>query len=259
MKFISLVLFSLVTLIFSSCLDTEEKIVVNADNSGSYSMTLDLGKMLEMAATMGAKPDSDRAKEKKDTTIYLKNYLDTATNITAEEKALYRDGVLSMKMDEEKNEMKIVVSCPFKKIGDLASIKNNFFNVIQKLKAFENATGEKSKGNDSEDVKMGMKSTNPIGDQFTFLASAGKISNTINNIEAYKAKIAADSSLAMMSQMSAMIGDFKYRTVLVLPKVVKKYDGPGSSISTDKKTLTFETTLTEMMEHPEKVSYIVEY
>jgi hypothetical protein len=45
----------------------------------------------------------------------------------------------------------------------------------------------------------------------------------------------------------------------VLPKVVKKYDGPGSSISTDKKTLTFETTLTEMMEHPEKVSYIVEY
>jgi uncharacterized protein YeaC (DUF1315 family) len=146
MKFISLVLFSLVTLIFSSCLDTEEKIVVNADNSGTYSMTLDLGKMLEMAASMGAKPDSDRTKEKKDTTIYLKNYLDTASNITAEEKALYRDGVLSMKMDEEKNEMKIVVSCPFKKIADLASIKNNFFNVIQKLKAFENATGEKSKG-----------------------------------------------------------------------------------------------------------------
>jgi hypothetical protein len=258
MKFITLVLFTLVTIIFSSCLDTEEKIVVKADNSGTYSMTLDLSKMLEMAASMGAKPDSGNTKEKKDTTIYLKNYLDTATNITAEEKALYHDGMLSMKMDEENNEMRIVVSCPFKKISDLPSIKNNLFNVIQKLKAFENATGEKSKGNDNE-MKMGMKSTNPISDQFTFLASAGKISNTITNIEAYKAKIAADSTLSMMSQMSAMMGDFKYRTILVLPKVVKKYDGPGSSISTDKKTLTFETTLTEMMEHPEKVSYLVEY
>ena len=259
MKFFKPLFFFLFTAILSSCLDSEEKIVINADNSGTYSMTLDLGKMLEMASTMGAKPESGKPKEKKDTTVYLKNYLDSATNLTAEEKALYRDGVLSMKLDEEKNELKIVVSCPFKKISDLAAIKTNLFNIIQKVKAFENATGEKPKEGENEDVKAGMKSTNPVGDQFTFLAAPGKISNTINNIETYKAKIASDSALSMMSQMSGMMGDFKYRTILVLPKLVKKYDGPGSTISADKKTLTFETTLTEMMEHPEKVSYVVEY
>jgi hypothetical protein len=260
MKIIKLVICLLSAGILSSCLDSEEKIVINSDNSGTYTMTLDLGKVLEMAASMGAKTDSDKVAQKKDTTIYLKGYLDSASNLTAEEKALFREGVLTMKLDEVENEMKIVVSCPFKKIEDLTAIKNNFFNVIQKVKAFEKATGEKSKeDSESPDMKMGMKSTNPIADQFKFLASPGKISNTIIDLQAYKNKIATDSTLTMMSQMTAMMGDFKYRTIFVLPKAVKKYDGPGSTISTDKKNLTFETTLTEMMEQPEKVSYVVEY
>jgi hypothetical protein len=260
MKFIKVAICLLFTGVLSSCLDSEEKIVINSDYSGMYTMTLDLSKMLEMAASMGAKPDSGKMAEKKDTTIYLKNYLDSATNLTQEEKALYREGVLSMKLDEVANEMKIVVSCPFKKISDLAAIKSNFFNVIQKVKAFENATGEKNnEAVENPDMKKGMQSTNPVADQFTFLAVPGKISNTIVDIQAYKNKIASDSTLTMMTQMSGMMGDFKYRTIFILPKPVKKFDGPGGSISTDKKSLTFETTLTEMMEHPEKVSYVVEY
>ena len=106
---------------------------------------------------------------------------------------------------------------------------------------------------------MGARSTNPMGDQFTFHAAPGVISNTVTNIEAYKTKVASDSSLAMMQQMSGMMGDLKYRTILVLPKPIKKFDGPGSTVSTDKKSVTFETNLTEMLEHPEKISYKVEY
>ena len=106
---------------------------------------------------------------------------------------------------------------------------------------------------------MAIKSTNPVADQFTFFAAPGTISNTINNLELYKTTIASDSSLSMMQQMTGMMGDFKYRTILVLPKAAKKYEGPESIVSPDKKTITFETTLTQMMEHPEIVSYKVEY
>jgi hypothetical protein len=208
----------------------------------------------------GGNSNPDKVKEKKDTTIYLKDLLSSADNLTQEEKVLYKDGMVHVKLDEAQNEMKIIMSTPFKNAVDLVEIKNNFPAVLNKLKAFEKATGEDNKqGDDGEDMKMGAKSANPVGEQFTFFADKGKISYTIKDIEAFKKNVADDSTLSMMSQMTTMMGDFNYRTILVLPKTVKKYDGPGSSISDDKKTLTFSTTLTEMLEHPEKVSYIVEY
>jgi hypothetical protein len=251
----------LFAVILSSCLDTEEKIVVNADNSGTYSMTMDLGGIFKMANSMGGdKNNPDKIKEKKDTTIYLKNLMNAADSLTPHEKALYKDAFIKVKLDEEKEEMKIVMSSPFKNMADLTEIKNNFPAVMNKLKAFEEAAGDKAKSNeDGGDMAMGSKSANPVGDQFTFLASPGAISNTITNIDAFKKLVATDSSLSMMTQMTSMMGDFNYRTVIVLPKAVKGYDGPGSTISTDKKTVTFFTTLTEMLEHPEKVSYKVKY
>ena len=261
MKNLKFAIAFLFTLVLSSCLDTEEKIALNADNSGTYSLSIDLSKMLEMAASMGGdQSNPDKVMEKKDTTIFIKDMLNSADILTTEEKALYKDAVINVKLDEAKSEMKIVMSSPFRNAVDLMEIKKNFPTVMNKLKAIEKATNEEGKeGGSAEDMKMGAKTTNPVGDQFTFLAGKGIISNTITDIEAFKKNVAADSTLGMMTQMTAMMGEFNYRTMIVLPKSVKKYDGPGSTISTDKKTLTFVTTLTEMLEHPEKVSYKVEY
>lgn len=261
MKNLKFALVFLVAGILSSCLDTEEKIVMNANNSGNYALSIDLSKMLEMAASMGGDQSGpDKVKQKKDTTIYIKDMLNNAENLSAEEKALYKDATINVKLDEVQNQMKIVMSTPFNNASDLMEIKKNFPGVMNKLKAFEKATGEEGKEpGDGADMKMGAKSTNPVGDQFSFLAGKGIISNTINDIEAYKKNVAADSSLNMMTQMTSMTGDFNYRTIIVLPKAVKKYDGPGSIISPDKKTITFNTTLSEMLEHPEKVSYTVSY
>jgi len=52
--------------ILSSCLDTEEKIVLNPDNSGNFSMTADMGRVLQMASTRGSDlADPENAKVKK--------------------------------------------------------------------------------------------------------------------------------------------------------------------------------------------------
>ena len=247
--------------VLSSCLDTEEKIVINADNSGSYSMSFDLGRMFKMLSSMGGdKANPDKIKEKKDTTIFLKDLMNATDSLTAEEKILYKDGKVYLKLDEEKDEMKIEMSTPFKNMSDLASIKNNFTTVLNKLKAFDKATGEKQKLNVEEaGMDAGAKSANPVSDQLTFKAAPGSVSNTINDIAAFKNKVATDSTFSMISQMTAMTGDFNYHTIIILPKAVKGYDGPGSTISTDKKTITFNTTLKEMVAHPEKVSYLVKY
>jgi len=91
------------------------------------------------------------------------------------------------------------------------------------------------------------------------MAAPGLISNSIANIEAFKNKVSTDVTLGKMSQMTALMDDFSYHTIIVLPKTIEKYDGPCSTITDDKKILHFETTLTETLEHPEKVSYKVEY
>ncbi len=246
--------------ILSSCLDTEENIVLNADHSGTYSMKLDLGRMLKMAASLGAEDSNpEKVKEKRDTTIFLKDLMSDTDSLTVSEKKLYKDAKIYLKLDEANDEMKIEMSSPFKNGTDLMEIKKNFSTVLNKLKAFDKATGEKAKSNEGGDMTMAAKSANPVNDQFTFMAGAGIISNTITDIAAFKATIAGDSTLGMMTQMTSMMGDFNYKTVIVLPGAVKKYEGPASSVSADKKTLTFSTTLAEMLENPEKVSYKVEY
>ncbi|MEO6550523.1 MAG: hypothetical protein ABIN94_21130 [Ferruginibacter sp.] len=259
MKHLKIVFACMVTIVLASCLDTEEKIQLNANNSGTYSLTIDLGRMLKTASSLGSVSES-KVKEKKDTIIYLKDVLNSAENITAAEKALYMDAMVKVHINEAKDEMILEMSSPFKNSTGLAELKNNFPAMMSKLKVFQNATGDSDKaGVESEDSKIDKKSINPVGDQFSFMISPGKISNKVINLNAFKKKIANDSTLGMMRQMTSMMGDFDYRTIIVLPKTVKRYDGPGSSISADKKTLTFFTTLSEMLEHPEKASYELEY
>ncbi len=247
--------------VLSSCLDTEEKIVLNNDNSGIYSMTLDMGRLLGMAASMGGdKPDQEKVKEKKDTVVYLKDMVNSADNLTPEEKATFQNAVISIKMDEAQNEMKIVMSSPFNNTAGLMKIKKNFATVVNKVKAFEKASGEHATPEgDVGEMKMDAASVNPVEDQFTFMVAPGLIFNSITNIKTFKEKLVSDSALGKMSQMTAMMGDINYRTIIVLPNAVKRYDGPNGTITDDKKTLHFATTLTDIMEHPEKVSYKVEY
>ncbi len=264
MKKIKFFLAFFLALALYSCVDTEERIVINADESGTYSLTIDLGKLIELANQMI--PDSARTskpKEKKDSIIYFKNFIDTAQNLTAEEKALYRDGYLHIDMDEANNKMKVEMGCPFKNSNQLTLVKNNFLKVADKLNLF-NKTKDQSLNDMTDNTEGGEKgfddkSINPMGKNGLFTAAPGKISNVINVTDEMKKNMANDSTLAMMQQMTMMTGEMTYRTVIVLPKTVKIAEGPGKILSADGKTVTFSFSLTDVMGTPEKASYKIEY
>ena len=264
MNKIKIFLTFLLALTLYSCVDTEERIVINADETGTYSLTIDLGKLIELTNQM--MPDSTRdskPKEKKDSIIYFKNFIDTAQNLTAEEKVLYRDGYLHIDMDEANNKMKVEMGCPFKNSNQLTQVKNNFLKVADKLKLF-NKTRDTDHDNiidNSADAEKGFddKSINPIGGNSTFTAAPGKITNVVNVTDEMKKSMANDSTLTMMQQMTMMTGEMTYRTVIVLPKAAKLSEGPGKILSADGKTVAFSFSLTEMMETPEKASYKIEY
>lgn len=261
-------LFSLVCLIFicgiSGCIDTEEKIIINADNSGTYSLTMEMGKMIEMANQMGAgQNNAEKPKEKKDTVIYFKDALNASDQFTPAEKALFANAFCAVKLDEGNAEMNISINCPFANISQLAEVKEKLGEVMSKLKVMDQLGDKKSPLSESVDEAGDggsfNKTVNPGSEFYKFSAAPGKISCQIADKEGLKNKLANDSSLTMLQQMTALTGEMTYTTIIVLPSPVKKLNGAKGVLSDDKKTITYKLGLTDMITHPEEMEYEIDY
>lgn len=260
-KKICLVVVISFSLLLTSCLDTEEKIVINSNNSGNYTVTIDMGKLLKLAEQMGgAEKDDAKEKEKKDSTVYFKTYIDTSTVLTAKEKEMYKDGSMRIKIDEAANEMSIIIKFPFNNVAVLPELKANYMKMLDKLNISDKVKSKED--NDEEqmpDISKNKDALNPTQQAYSFTATPGKLTNTLVDRSLITDKLAKDSSMQMMQQMTLMMGDMNYKTVIVLPKPAKKYNGNEVQASADKKTLTFITTLTDILNRPEAAEYSVEY
>lgn len=249
------------SLFMTACLDAEEKIVINKNNSGLYSLTMDMSKMLALMEQMGStEKDPLKELETKDSTVYFKEHVDTSTVLTAREKELIRDGNLRIKVDEAAKEMKVMLNFPFKNMADLPELKKTYITAIDKLgisKKLEK--GEDGPGDIPDDVAGNKNLLTPGQEAYSFSAAPGKIANTLVNKELFNNKVLQDSSLQMMQQLSVMMGDMNYKTTFVLPGGVKKYKGNNVEVAPDKKTVTFFTTLTDLINRPEAAEYSVEY
>lgn len=260
MKFLK-ILFALLPLSFiCSCVDTEENIVINEDNSGTYTSIMDMSKMLAMLSMMGSENNADKKMENMDSLIHLKDLMSSADSLSASEKELYKDGTIRIKLDKTNAEMKIIMSCPFKSIDKLAEIKENFMVVLNKMKAFEKVSGKEENAADKmgDDNEM-QKAFNPNTVPNRFTAAPGLIENSIPDPQSVKNTFLTDSSMIMMKQMVAMMGMPTYKTVITAPRQIKSYSGNNPLLSTDKRSVTFTNTFTEMLEQPEKMAYKVEY
>jgi len=247
--------------LLSSCLNIEERIVIKNDNSGTYSLSIDMSKLMETIAQMGQSIDSASKNKKVDTTIALKGYIDTAKSLTPAEKALYRNSMVSIKMDMPDNIAKIKIECPFTTINDLSVVKKNLFSVISRLDVTKAAASSLTQGSSlpaGTNLDAASQAGSPMAQFFTFTAVPGKISYVINNKAGLDKEMAGDS-IQQMKQMSMFMGDFLYSTIFVLPREVKKFSGPGMSISDDKKTVTFKRHFDDLTDNVENLEYKIEY
>jgi hypothetical protein len=248
----------------TACIDTEEKIVINADNSGTYSLTMEMGKMIEMANQMGAgQNNAEKPKEKKDTIIYFKDALMASDQFSPAEKALFANAFCAVKLDEANAQMNISINCPFTNISQLAEVKEKLGGLMNKLKIMDQLGDNKSPLTESvDDAGEGgnfNKTVNPGAEFYTFSAAPGKISCKIVDKEGLKTKLANDSSLTMLQQMTAMTGEMTYKTIIIVPSPVKKLNGAKGVLSDDKKTITYKLGLTDMITHPEEMEYEIDY
>lgn len=257
MKKITAFIFISICILFVSCVDVEEKIFIGADNSGTYTMVMDMGKLIEMMKSF--KPgETDKLNQLKDTTILFKDLLaKDGAEFTAEEKAMLERGKMSIYADADKDEMTITTFLPFNNMEQLAWIKLHSGEIFKKLKPNKSLLqGEDDMQIGGEDIATGDMpiGINPSQSAYTFKTENSRISNSLTD----KSKISGlmnDSSMQMIRSMTMMMGDMTYRTTFILPQPVKEYKGNDIEISDDKKTITFINSFTEMFEHPEYFEY----
>lgn len=244
-----------VILLFTGCYEVNEEIVINDHGSGTYLTKIDMGPMLQMIQSMATEEDLAKNGMNRvlDTSISLKSILDTAQDVTPEQKRLFGAGDVKLKLNMKESLLKFDVNFPYKNLNDLQSLMSGsgmagLGKVINKIFKSKDSTQSALTADDS-----GMDQLNNVYD---VIVNNHTISKKLN-------KVKFDSLMAKpeIAQAKLMMGSFEmlYTTTIKLPRPVKKSDNPMIKLSDDKKTVTIKYDLMKILDTPEKFSYSIEY
>jgi hypothetical protein len=255
LKFVFAVLF---TFFLAGCFEINEDIDIKADGSGVYSVHTDMSQLLQVMETYLGKEEMDKQMPSKniDTTVMMKTLLDTAKNITAENKALVKDGYVHLKLNMEQKEFKSDIVIPFKSLSDLQKLYNSMNNQTlgfnQLFKGIAGKPDTVSSGNDN-----GMPDMNQFNAIYDFQCHDGMMSRKLN-AEKWKA-LQQSPEFAQMKEAGNAGITIPYTLTIVVPKPVKKVDNSLAKLFPDRKKVIIQYNLIEVFEHPEKFEYTIDY
>ena len=241
-----------------SCYEVNEEIVINEDGSGTYVSKMDMSQLIEMLQTFAGDEalNKDGMDKLIDTTIMMKDILDTAKDVTAEQKELLKDGKLSLQMNVKEKLFKLGINVPYKN-----------YSGLQQLMAGESGSGAGLSSVLKNVFGKGDEQPNPDGpkepdmDDFSKVYDVtiknGLISKKLNE-EKFK-QLTDRPEMAQVKQFGGSGIEILYTTTFKLPRPVKKTDNPLLKLSDDKKTVTLKYNLLEILDSPDKFSFTIEY
>lgn len=241
--------------LFVSCYEVNEEIVINENGSGTYVTKLDMSALIEMVKTMAgseelAKNGLNRAI---DTLINMKDVMDSAKDVTEEQKRLYANGTMKLQMNLAESVFKTDIYFPFKSHADL-----------QQLMMGTGANGmgtvfRKTFGNDSTQAATGMQDQglDQLNSIFDVHIDRRTISRKLNR-QRYD-ELMKKPEMAQMKQMSSGGIEILYTTTIKLPRKVKKVDNDLVKVADDKRSVTIRYDLFKLFDTPEKFSYTIKY
>ena len=243
----------------AGCLDIDETVEVKKDGSGKFAMDMDMSQMVELLQTyMGKDEMAKKGMEKMDTTIYMKDLVDTISNMSAEKKELLRPGSVHIKLDIDAKVFTTHMSFPYKTQADLqklySAMSDGSLGTTQLFKGLTPGGGGNPAATDSPSPSPDI---NQFNGMYDFTSRDGLMTKHLNP-DKFKALL-ADPQMAQIKQASQMGIEINYTSNIVLPRPVKKVDNPLAKLSEDKKTVTIKYNLMDVFEHPEKFNYSIEY
>jgi len=269
MRVIRLFVAACLCLLLTSCIEINENVDIKDNGSGKVSTTTDLSQLVDMMQAFGGDQMDKMKEEKVDTVIQMKSIVDTSKTLTADQKALMRNGKVRLKMNLAEKVFNVNMEFPFENMEKYQQLNNllnssagGMGNIMKELMRGGSAAGLGSTQKDTTQIIDQPAQIPSAGmDQFTsvfdFNASNGLIKKTLNR-EKYN-KMMEDPQVQQMKQMSDMGMEMLYTTTYKLPRAVKKVDNPAAKLSDDKKTVTIRQNLLEIFTAPEKFEYTIQY
>jgi len=247
-------------LLLTGCLEVTQNLTINKDGSGVISSTTDLRQVVTLAMQMAG----DKIKEQKknmDTTVQFKTLFDSATNMSAANKELLKNGLVHVVMRMDDNKYLITSTIPFKKMVDIEKI-NTAMQKDVSGRFLDNALKEAMKQSNAGDTSSipEPRQTPPLSlpeNYFILTCKNGLISRTADKIKL--ALLDQDEMLNQMKQIGSMGAPLKTNFVIQLPRPAKKFEGKNLTLSDDKKTVTISNELNDLFEDPTLFEFRVEY
>jgi len=251
MKFLKFILPAVLALGFAGCLDITENVDVRDDGSGQLTMDIDMSQMIDILQTyMGKDELAQKGMSKMDTTILLKDVIDTSAALSEDKKAILRPGRVHIKIDMDAKIFTVHSMFPFTSLPNLQKLYTLMNDgTLSNAKLFGSLGGEAGGGGSPD-----MSQFNSV---FDFSCKDGLLEKKLNK-EKFDA-LKNDPQLAQMKQASQMGMEINYTTTLSLPRPIKSTGNPLAKLSDDKKTVTMKFNLVDVFDHPDQFEYKVEY
>jgi hypothetical protein len=252
MKILKFILPAILAFSFAGCLDINESVDIRKDGSGQLTMDMDMSQMVDILQTyMGKDELEKKGMSKMDTTILLKNIVDTSAGLSEDKKAILRPGRVHIKLDMDAKVFTVHSMFPFTSLSNLQKLYTLMNDgSLGNAKLFGALGGDAAAGASPGDL-------NQFNSIFDFTCKDGLLTKKLNK-EKFDA-LKNDPQMAQVKQASQMGMDINYTTTLSLPRPIKKISNPLAKQSDDKLTVTMKYNLIDVFDHPEQFEYTVEY
>ena len=243
----------------AGCFEITEQIDIKKDGSGQLTVNTDMSKLLEMMQTYLGKDEMEKEMPKKvmDTTLLMKDVVDTAKDMTPEKKALVRDGKIHMSLNMDQKIFKADMHFPFTSQANLQKLYTSMNDgSLGTANLFRGLTSGMSDSNASAN-NANAPDMNQFNSIYDFQCKDGMISRKVN--AAKWKELQQSQEFEQMKQATSMGIEMPYTMIINLPRPVKKVDNPLAKLSDDKKTVTIKYNLTDVFENPEKFEYTIAY
>ena len=249
-----LIFIAFVSICLFSCLNTEEEVTINANGSGTYKNSVDLSGLFDMMQMMASMDTSGSAGLQKlsdkniDSVIQFKSFIDTVSSLTNEQKKLFERATVHIKMNQQEKAFKLTMSYPFSKMDDLQKLIE-----LQQSDKLPNPL-KQSMGNEMPSGGGGLPSIDKI---MNMRFKNGLIERKIDREKL--ADLKNSDQFKEAGQMEDMLQSITFSSSFRLPKSAKNITGEKLKLSEDKKTVTINYSLLDVIKTPSSLEYKIEY
>jgi hypothetical protein len=241
---------------FSSCVDIDETYDFHADGSCNVTYNFDMSKAISVLVNL--LPDSVRQTPQfnmvQDTTVNYYNILPDSIHrqMDSTQVAMAKSSDVVLMMNLKNNLVKVSMRHSADNMNGLSYYLKN----ISKMTS-DNQLAPILKN--SKHLKVKDAEHNPFAltqDYYNYIIAPHKFYRTLD-VDKFKKYVKANQSMFSMSK--AMLIEMPYKVTVNFPQPVTKVDNSKAVLSADKRSVTLETNIDEVLKNPEVMNFKIDY